>query len=113
MTLDLIKALIPLLLIVALLYGVLVFIKKYGIKFKGKNEPDSLKIKVLSNQMIMPKRFISVVKIEDKKLVLGISEHSITLLKELDSAVNDFEMRKDEPGKENFLDVLKKNFGLR
>ena len=113
MTLDLIKALIPLLLLVGLLYGVLVFVKKYGIKFKGKNDHNSLKIKVLSNQMIMPKRFISVVKIEDKKLVLGVSEHSITLLKELNSEVNDIETGKDEQGKENFLDVLKKNFGLR
>ena len=113
MTLDLLKALIPLLLIVALLYGVLVFVKKYGIKFRGKNDLNSLKIKVLGNQMIMPKRFISVVKIEDKKLVLGISEHSITLLKELNSEANSFETRNDESGKENFLDVLKKNFGLK
>jgi flagellar protein FliO/FliZ len=108
MTFELIKAFIPLLLLVALLYGVLVFVKKYGIKFKGKNNPDSLKIKVLSNQMIMPKKFISVVKIEDKLLVLGVSEHSITLLKELNPAINDFEMKKDEVGKENFLDVLKR-----
>jgi flagellar protein FliO/FliZ len=113
MTFDLIKAFIPLLLLVGLLYGVLVFVKKYGIKFKGKNDLSSLKIKVLSNQMIMPKRFISVVKIEDKKLVLGISEHSITLLKELNSEVNDLEIRKDEPGKDNFLDILRKNFGLK
>ena len=113
MTFDLIKAFIPLLLLVGLLYGVLVFIKKYGIKYKGKNNPGSLKIKVLSNQMIMPKRFISIVKVEDKLLVLGVSEHSITLLKELNPSVNDFEIKKDEQDKENFLDVLKKNFGLR
>ncbi len=110
--LDIIKAFIPLILIVGLLYGVLVFIKKYGISLKG-NKPGSVPISVISSQMIMPKKFISVVKVDDKLLILGVSEGSITLLKELN--------QPEEPGnsfipkdpKNNFIDLLKKNLGIR
>lgn len=110
--LDILKALIPLLLIVGLLYGVLFLIKKYGISFKGKKN-GSVNINVLSSQMIMPKKYISVVKVEEKLLVLGVSENSITLLKELDkpTEVNKPYAVKEE--KNNFLDLLKKNLGLK
>ncbi len=110
--LDIVKALLPLVVIVGLLYGVLLFIKKYGVSFKG-NKAGSVSINVLSSQMIMPKRFISVVRVEDKILVLGVSENSITLLKELE-----YEDDLENPytpveSKNGFVDLLKKNLGLR
>ena len=109
---DIVKAFIPLIVIIGLLYGVLLFIKKYGITFKG-NKAGSVPISVLSSQMIMPKKFISVVKVADKLLILGVSDGSITLLKELDQVsepVNTF-LPKDP--KVNFVDLLKKNLGIR
>ncbi len=109
---DVVKAIIPLLIIVGLLYGVLFFIKKYGVSFKGKKN-GSVNINVLSSQMIMPKKYISVVKVEDKFLVLGVSENSITLLKELDKTAEANEPFKVNDGKNNFLDLLKKNLGLK
>ncbi len=109
---DLVKAVIPLILIVGLLYAVLYFIKKYGISIKG-NKAGSVAINVLSSQMIMPKKFISVVKVDDKLLVLGVSEHSITLLKELDKPVQVNKAYAANDEKSNFLDLLKKNFGLK
>ena len=89
-------------------------IKKYGISLKG-NKTGSVAINVLSSQMIMPKKFISVVKVDDKLLVLGVSDHSITLLKELDEPAP---VQVSKPytagdGKNNFLDLLKKNIGLK
>ncbi len=110
--LDVVKAIIPLLLIVGLLYGALFLIKKYGISFKGKKN-GSVNINVLSSQMIMPKKYISVVKVEDKFLVLGVSENSITLLKELDRPSEINKPYADNVEKNNFLDLLKKNLGLR
>lgn len=109
---DIIKTVIPLFLIVALMYGVLIFVKKYGIKING-NKTGSVHINIISSQMIMPKRFISVVKVEDKLLVLGISEQSITLLKELNQP-EDFPKQSIVINeKMNFLDSLKKNLGLK
>ncbi len=109
---DIIKTLIPLFLIVALMYGVLVFVKKYGIKING-NKSGSVHINIISSQMIMPKKYISVVKVEDKLLVLGVSEQSITLLKELNQPEDLPKPNAAINEKLNFLDSLKKNLGLK
>ena len=113
---EILKAFLPLVLIVGLLYGVLFFVKKYGISFKGKKF-NTVPIDVLNSQMIMPKKFISVVRVENNLLVLGVSEHSITLLKELDLPPEKIEETNTKSpygmDKNNFLDVLKKNLGMK
>ena len=109
---DIVKAFIPLVVIIGLLYGVLVFIKKYGISIKG-NKPGSIPINVLSSQMIMPKKFISVVKVADKLLILGVSDGSITLLKELEQTPEPENSFLPQNVKNNFVDLLKKNLGIR
>ncbi len=110
--LDIVKAFIPLIVIVGLLYGVLVFVKKYGISFKG-NKHSNIPISVLSSQMIMPKKFISVVKVADKLLILGVSDGSITLLKELEQPAEPEGSFIPKEVKNNFVDLLKKNLGIR
>ena len=111
--LDIVKAFIPLIIIVGLLYGVLLLIKKYGTPFKG-NKGVSVPIKVLSTQMIMPKKFISIVRVDDKLLVLGVSENSITMLKELEpSEVEEETAYTPKNDNNNLLDILRKNLGLR
>ncbi|HVO74121.1 MAG TPA: flagellar biosynthetic protein FliO [Ignavibacteriaceae bacterium] len=110
---GILKAIIPLLLIVALLYGVLIVVKKYGLTFRGRISQGSPNIKLISSQMIMPKKFISVVKVEEKLLVLGISEHSINLLKELEPSALPQKEVIERFEKDNFLSILKKNLGLK
>ena len=113
---DVIKVFFPLVLIVGLLYTVLHFVKKSGFSIRGSNSKlyKNLNVKVISSQMIMPKKFISIVKIKDKFLVLGVSENSINMLKEFDD-----ENEYDEPvyneknSENNFLSILKKNLGIR
>ena len=110
--LDIVKAFIPLIIIVGLLYGVLLLIKKYGTPFKG-TKGGSIPIKVLSTQMIMPKKFISIVRVDDKLLVLGISENSISMLKELEPSEVVEENSFNTKSENNLLDILRKNLGLR
>jgi len=109
---EIVKAFIPLVLIVGLLYGVLLFVKKYGISIKGKKS-SLVSINVIGSHMIMPKKFISVVKVEDKLLILGISEHSITLLKEMEQPDRPIDEHIYDDEKNNFITVLKKNLGLK
>jgi flagellar protein FliO/FliZ len=111
-TSDLLMAFLPLLFIVGLLYAAMLFLKKYSFRAKGRDS-GILNIRVISNKMIMPKKFISVVKIENKLLVLGISENSMALLKEIDSPAVPLEETTSENEKESFLTILKKNFGKR
>ena len=109
---DLLKALLPLVLIIGLLYGAMIFLKRYSFRGKGRDS-GLLNIRVLSNKMIMPKKFISVVRVEDKLFLLGLSEHSITLLKEIDSPEDKTNLPSQQFEKESFLKILKKNMGLR
>ena len=80
---DIVKAFVPLILIVGLLYAVLYFVRKNGITIKGKKS-SLVKIEVLSTQSIIPKKYISVVRVQDKFLILGISDNSVSLLKEIE-----------------------------
>jgi flagellar protein FliO/FliZ len=108
---DFVKIFLVLLLLVGLLYFTLILIKKYFYRTEGKH-PKLINIKVLASQILMPKKFLSVVKIQDKFYILGISEHSVTLIDKFE----DNELRlKLESNKSNsmvsFLDYFKKSMG--
>lgn len=109
---DIIKALLPLILILALLFFALIVVRKYSFSINGKKSK-LLKIEVLNNHLIMPKKYLSVVRVQDKILLLGISENNITLLKEYDynqSLETDLEQSEI---KKTFLELLKQNLGIR
>lgn len=80
---ELFSLLGPIILLLGILYGALVFVKKFSFNVKGK-QVQNLNLNIISNQMIVPKKYISLVRVEDKILILGISEQSINLLKEID-----------------------------
>lgn len=82
-TSELFKLIMPLLIITIMLGGVLWFVKKYSLPGKGKIN-SGINLSVLTTYQLMPKKFLSVVKVEDKYLLLGISEHSVNLIQELD-----------------------------
>jgi flagellar protein FliO/FliZ len=111
--LDLLKAFLPLVLIVGLLYALLRYVKRKGFSFNNKNA-GPVKISVVSTKMILPKKYLSVVKVNDKFLVLGVSENSINLVKEMDdeTAGPEESVSESEP-KNNFIDLFKKNLGIR
>ncbi len=102
---EILKLVFPLFLIVALLYGVLLFVKKY--QFKG-NKISSDNLRILTTMMLMPKKYLSVVKVNKKVLILGVSEQNITLLKELDAEEFDLNDESQFSDNQNFLDVFKK-----
>ncbi len=101
---EIVKLIFPLLLICGMLYGLLVLVKKYSFKRGGISLLD---IKVINNQMIMPKKFLSVVKVKDKLLILGISENNISLLKEIDADENDFINETTKYSTQGFADIFK------
>lgn len=102
---EILKLVFPLFLIVAMLYGVLLFVKKY--QFKG-SKLNSDNFRIVTTLMLMPKKYLSVVKVNDKVLILGLSEQNITLLKEMNAEeliLNDDSLLQNNP---NFLEVFKK-----
>ena len=109
-TLDILQAFIPLILIVALLYAALFFIKKKGFRIKPVSSSKH-GIEVISTQPIMPKKYLSLIRVKDKVLIVGLSENSMSLLKEIEY---DEDFREDEsvPGN-SFSELLKKNLGMK
>ncbi len=60
----------------------LLFICMYGLRrwqqrIQGHGRQD---IQVLSTQMILPKRYVSIVRVCDRTLILGITDTTMTLL---------------------------------
>ena len=108
---DIVKMIFPLLLIIVLLGGVLWFVKKYSYQSRTANNL-GVDVNVISSKMILPKKYISLVKVKDRLLVLGISESSINLLKEFEVKPED-EISFESQDKLNFMDVLKKNLNFR
>jgi flagellar protein FliO/FliZ len=109
---EIIKSFIPLILIFGLLFGVLILVKKYSFSLNGK-KTNLLNINVLFNQMILPKKYLSVVRVENKLLVLGISENNISLLKEIDynpAQQNEINIKDNKP---NFINIFKQNLGMK
>lgn len=103
---DIIKIFLVLILLAGLLYSMLYLFKKYIYASEGKN-PKLLNIKVLSTQLIMPKKFVSVVKVLDNVYVLGISDQSISLVDKLNK--NEINLAEiEEASSANFLDYFKK-----
>jgi flagellar protein FliO/FliZ len=102
---EIVKLIFPLLLICGMLYGLLVFVKRFSFKRGGTSLLD---IKVINNQMIMPKKFLSVVKVKDKLLILGVSENNISLLKEIDADETDLIDDSTNMPAQNFADIFKK-----
>lgn len=111
---SVVKIFFILLLILGMVYGALYLLKKY-VYVNDKAGSKLIRIRVLSTQMILPKKFIQVVQVHDKILVLGVSEHSINLLQEfegLSEILDNYDNRLPE-FKDNFLDILKKNLGMK
>lgn len=110
--LDIIKTLIPLILIIALLFFALIMVRRYSFSINGK-KAKLLRIEVLNNHLILPKKYLSVVRVQDKIFLLGISENNITLLKEYDYNPTLEEDISQSEFKKTFFDLLKQNLGMR
>ena len=104
---EIIKMIFPLLILMSLLGIVLWWVKRMSFN-KGPKGVSPIDIKVISNKALMPKKHVSVIKVKDKFLVLGLSDNNIVLLKEFDVLPED-EVTHDDLGKESFLEIFKRN----
>jgi flagellar protein FliO/FliZ len=94
-----------------LLFGVLLLLKKYSFSLSGK-KMQSLNVNIIHNQLILPKKYLSLVRVQNKILLLGISENNITLLKEMDDTLKkDDDFLSDE--KPNLIEIFKQNLGIK
>ena len=108
---EIIKSFLPLLIVFMLLFGVLLLLKKYSFSLSGK-KMQSMNVNVIHNQLILPKKYLSLVRVQNKILLLGISENNITLLKEMDDTLQEEDdFLKDE--KPSLFGIFKQNLGIK
>lgn len=109
---DIVKSIVPLVVVLGLLYGILLLVRKYSFSLNNKKNKN-FHVDVVHNQIIMPKKYLSLVRIKDKILVLGISENNISVLKEFDYAEFSGDEDDVQSLKPNFVDILKQNLGMK
>jgi flagellar biogenesis protein FliO len=106
---DIFQMLFPLFLITLLLGVVWYFVSKK--KFIGNfSKYNSLPIDIITVKSIMPKKYVAAIKVDDKLLILGISEHSINLLQEKEFDANLLLNPNGEKVKSKFHELLKNNW---
>lgn len=94
-----------------IMYGLLYLMKKYLYKYDNASST-GLKIKVLGLHAILPKKYICVVRVQDKNYVLGVSENSINVIDEIEN-LDYTETKPTSFNTGNFMEILKKNMGLK
>ena len=109
---DIIKSLVPIIVVLGILYGVLKYVKKYYNPVKGINV-SNFQVKVLATHAIMPRKYVSILKIKDKIFIVGIADNSISLLKEMDVEEADIDNSGSIVEKNSFVDLLRKNLSLK
>lgn len=109
---DIAQIFIILFALLAVMYGLLYLVKKFLFTY-DKKASKLVNISVLSTQVLMPKKYISVVKIRDKVYVLGVSDNSISLLDKQEDFTKELDDELEGTEKKNFLDMLKGNMGIK
>lgn len=109
---DIFQIILILLLLMGVMYLLLFVLKKYLFS-QDKKSAKLINIKVLSTQLLMPKKYVSVVKIRDKVFVLGVSDNSITLLDKQDDFTDELEQENLDTTKLNFFEILKNNMSKK
>lgn len=103
------RTILSLVIVIGLVYVVMIALQRF-IRRDSKSASGSMKI--LSSLPLGVKKYVMIVQVEDRRLVLGVTEHQVTLLCELDKEIPEaYQQQSEEPGKEltrNFQNILKR-----
>ena len=78
---DFFRTLLVLALVIGAVYGVLHLLKKLQPKLI---QGDDKKIKVEAAKVLAPGRMVQIIEVEGRRFLVGIADHSVQLLAELD-----------------------------
>jgi len=111
-TWDVVKIFLILGAMMGIMYALLYLVKKYFYSFEKKGE-DSTNVQVLSTQVILPKKYVSVIRFNNSTYLLGVSEQSVSLIDKIDELEETRTTTNVGEEKPNFLSLLKKNMGFK
>jgi flagellar biosynthetic protein FliO len=100
-------------ILIGLMYLLLYLMKRFLFSYapKGVNKTG---IDVVSVKTIMPKKYLAIVKVNDKNYLIGISDTNINLIDKLDDlAIEDEIITNNSNENLSFKELLKKNLGMK
>ncbi len=104
---DIFILITPLLIITILLVGTLLIVKRFSLNGKLKRK-NLLDFQLVASFSLMPKKYLAVVKVQNEYLLLGISDNSISLIKELKIEQELIENDYPENQSQGFSEIFKK-----
>lgn len=78
---DILRTLIVLALVIGAVYGVLRLVKKVQPRFI---QADDKKIKIEATKVLAPGRMAQIIEVEGRRFLVGVADHSVQLLAELE-----------------------------
>jgi flagellar protein FliO/FliZ len=124
-----VKTVLSLGLVLGLMFALGFVLKKYVYRAKG-GRTGTLEIEVLGQRMLQPRRSIYAVRVLDRVIVLGMTEHGMHMLSELSGPAVDADLAarqaaeqqpaeqgnwwmQDRPGMKAFATHLQQAMGIR
>ncbi len=95
--------------VLALLFLILIVVYIYK-KKNNLNFNNSANIKIINRKYLGQKQYLATVLVDDEKLLLGITDHNINLIKTLDTDIENEDLNENssEPQSETFPKILGK-----
>jgi|GEM_PF-4908508 len=106
---EITKVFLVLGILLGIFYMIVYLIKKY-VLFSKLNSNQKFSIRVLTVQPIMAKKYVSLIQMKNKYYLLGVSDHSISLIDKLDQPEEIENFESNEPAlNQNVWELLKRN----
>ncbi len=101
-----VKASLTMLLIVGLMFGLMLVVRRY---FYAKPRFANDNMRVLSSMSLQPKKSIYLVRVFNKVMLVGVSDNSIASLGEItdDEVLRQLESSGEKSRMKGFTDILK------
>ena len=103
------RTILSLVIVIGLVYVVMIGLQRFIRRDSGRVTGS---MKILSSLPLGVKKHVMIVQVEDRRLVLGVTEHQVTFLSELDKETpEEYQQQSEEPGHElsrNFQSILKR-----
>jgi len=106
---EITKVFLVLGILLGIFYMLVYLIKKY-VLFNKLSSNQKFSIRVLTVQPIMAKKYVSLIQMKDKYYLLGVSDHSISLIDKFEKPEETDGFETDEPTmNQNIWELLKRN----
>jgi flagellar biogenesis protein FliO len=99
--------------VTGLIIMVLLMVRKYLKKHNVSDGSGRFQFEVLGKRYLSPKQYLAMVRVENSRILLGVTDHSINLIREFPETEEDetFEQSTPMSATQSFIKMFKKEAG--